>query len=92
LFTVQPVLKGIHFFLDNVGDLAKTTHKAFTATQYALFSSLIAVPRTVISAGMGWLAGTLGWTMFFVACAAAALPGMMLLPFVAPRGDDPPEA
>lgn len=72
--------------------LAKTTHKAFTATQYALFSSLIAVPRTVISAGMGWLAGTLGWTMFFVACAAAALPGMLLLPFVAPWGDDPPEA
>jgi PAT family beta-lactamase induction signal transducer AmpG len=72
--------------------LSRSTHKTFTATQYALFSSLVAVPRTVVNAGMGLLAEAVGWTPFFVICALAALPGLALLPFVAPWGDDPKEA
>lgn len=69
--------------------LAKTTNKAFTATQYALFSSLIALPRTVVNASTGFIVAQVGWTTFFLLCAAAALPGMLLLLWVAPWGDDP---
>jgi PAT family beta-lactamase induction signal transducer AmpG len=51
----------------------------FTATQYALFSSLAAVGRTVLSSGGGWLADKLDWVWFFVASAACALPGLIVL-------------
>ena len=51
----------------------------FTATQYALLSSLAAVGRTILSASGGALADTLGWTPFFMLSTAACLPGLMLL-------------
>lgn len=51
----------------------------FTATQYALLTSLAAQARTVFAAGGGWLADQLGWTAFFLATAAAAAPGLALL-------------
>ena len=51
----------------------------FTATQYALFSSLAALGRTVIVSAGGWLAGQLGWFWFFVASTACALPGLLVL-------------
>jgi MFS transporter, PAT family, beta-lactamase induction signal transducer AmpG len=52
---------------------------AFTATQYALLSSLAAVGRTTLSASGGALADALGWTPFFVLATAACLPGLALL-------------
>ncbi|MBM3488616.1 MAG: AmpG family muropeptide MFS transporter [Alphaproteobacteria bacterium] len=52
---------------------------AFTATQYALLSSLAAVGRTFLSASGGWLADNLSWVLFFVATTVAALPGLLLL-------------
>lgn len=67
-----------------VAFLAKETNKQFTATQFALFSSLVALPRTVLNASTGWLAETLGWTTFFLMCTALAIPGMLMLPWVAP--------
>ena len=51
----------------------------FTATQYALLTSLTAQARTVFAAGGGALADHLGWTMFFLATIAAAVPGLVLL-------------
>ncbi len=67
-----------------VAYIARTTHPAFTATQFALFTSLAAVPRTVVNASAGWLVEGLGWTNFFFLCALLAAPGMMLLTRVAP--------
>lgn len=67
-----------------VAFMARTTHPAYTATQFALFTSLMAVPRTFINASAGWLVEQLGWTTFFWACFALALPGMLLLLRVAP--------
>ena len=64
--------------------IARTTHPRYTATQYALFTSLAAVPRTVINAFTGVLVEQLGWQSFFLLCAALALPGMLLLFKVAP--------
>ncbi|MBI3140529.1 MAG: AmpG family muropeptide MFS transporter [Rhodocyclales bacterium] len=67
-----------------VAFIARTTHPAYTATQFALFTSLMAVPRTFINATTGWLVATMGWFDFFLLCAALALPGMALLLRVAP--------
>jgi PAT family beta-lactamase induction signal transducer AmpG len=67
-----------------VAFIARTTHPAYTATQFALFTSLAAVPRTFINAATGWLVETLGWMPFFLLCVLLALPGMALLLKVAP--------
>ena len=50
----------------------------FTATQYALLSSLSATGRTVLASSAGWFAEQLGWPVFFAATAFAALPGIWL--------------
>jgi MFS transporter, PAT family, beta-lactamase induction signal transducer AmpG len=52
---------------------------AFTATQYALFSSLAVVGRTTLSSAGGWLADHVDWVSFFVLSAVAAIPGLLLL-------------
>ncbi len=62
-----------------VSYIARTTSPAYTATQYALFTSLMAVPRTVVSSRAGKLVEMLGWTDFFLLCFALAIPGMLLL-------------
>ncbi|HEX8987719.1 MAG TPA: AmpG family muropeptide MFS transporter [Rhodocyclaceae bacterium] len=67
-----------------VAFIARASHPAYTATQIALFTSLMAVPRTFINASAGWLVESLGWTAFFLLCFALALPGMLLLFRVAP--------
>jgi PAT family beta-lactamase induction signal transducer AmpG len=64
--------------------MARETSKAFTATQFALFSSLIAVPRTFANASTGFIVEAVGWTQFFIICTLAAIPGMLLLLKVAP--------
>lgn len=67
-----------------VAFIARSTHPAYTATQFALFTSLAAVPRTVVNAGTGWLVERAGWFGFFWLCVLLALPGMALLAWVAP--------
>jgi len=71
-----------------VAFIARTTHPAYTATQFALFTSLMAVPRTFANAATGWLVEAMGWTGFFLLCALLALPGMALLLKVAPWGKE----
>ncbi len=62
-----------------VGFMGALTDRRFTATQYALLSSLMGVPRVFASAPTGWIANELGWTGFFVLCVLIALPGLVLL-------------
>lgn len=64
--------------------LALETNPRFTATQFALFTSLSAVPRTFINALTGYIVEITGWTNFFIICVILALPGLMLLPKIAP--------
>ncbi len=64
--------------------MASITNKKFTATQYALLTSLMAVPRTLLSAPTGFFAKHMGWEGFFIACAVIAIPGMLLLLKCAP--------
>jgi len=58
---------------------------AFTATQYALLSSLAAVGRTTLSASGGALADALGWSPFFLLSTVACLPGLVLLLWIMRR-------
>lgn len=59
--------------------MASLTDKRFTATQYALLSSLMGVPRVIMGAPTGWMAKTMGWPWFFTFCALIAIPGLLLL-------------
>lgn len=72
-----------------VAYMARTTHPAYTATQLALFTSLMAVPRTFINASAGWLVEAMGWYTFFLLCGVLAIPGMLLLVKVAPWHERP---
>lgn len=64
--------------------MAQQTNKRFTATQYALLSSLMGIPRVLASTPTGFLAQWLGWPGFFLFCTLAALPGLLLLLKLAP--------
>jgi len=67
-----------------VAFIAHATHPLYTATQFALFTSLAAVPRTFANAATGYLVEWFGWMSFFLFCFAVAIPGMLLLFKVAP--------
>ncbi|UDG82590.1 AmpG family muropeptide MFS transporter [Candidatus Vallotia cooleyia] len=64
--------------------IASTTDPRYTATQFALFTSLASVPRTFANAGAGYIVAQIGWFEFFLLCALLAIPGMLLLPRIAP--------
>jgi PAT family beta-lactamase induction signal transducer AmpG len=96
-----------------VAFIARETAPALAATQFALFTALAALPRTLASAttgflvegargvrpgtamasmadvliGLGLPADGLGWTRFFLLCAVFAVPGMLLLAWVAPYNE-----
>ena len=65
-----------------VAYLSGLCNSAFTATQYALLTSLAAVGRTTLSASGGALADTVGWGPFFGLATAACLPGLLLLAWI----------
>jgi PAT family beta-lactamase induction signal transducer AmpG len=62
-----------------VAYLSSLTNVAYTATQYALLSSLMAFARTLFASGGGWLADQMDWVSFFLVTTLAALPGLALL-------------
>ncbi|MBN1932795.1 MAG: AmpG family muropeptide MFS transporter [Desulfobacterales bacterium] len=64
--------------------MASITNKKFTATQYALLSSLMGIPRVMASAPTGFLAKNIGWENFFILCTLIAIPGMLILIKFAP--------
>jgi len=67
-----------------VSYIATTTDPRYTATQYALFTSLAAVPRTFVNSAVGYIVAETGWFLFFILCFVLALPGMLMLPKIAP--------
>lgn len=72
-----------------VAYMARATDRRYTATQYALLTSVMGIPRTFANASTGFIVEGVGWTNFFLLCALIAIPGMILLKWVAPWGPDP---
>ncbi|WP_299977222.1 MFS transporter [Desulfobacula sp.] len=81
---------GFEFFSTGLGQAAYATYmaiqtnKRFTATQYALLTSLMAVPGVVAASATGFMAKYLGWDVFYFFCAVIAVPGLLLLFKIAP--------
>lgn len=64
--------------------MARLTNVRFTATQFALLSSAMGVPRVILASPTGIIAENLGWFSFFTFCTLIALPGMFMLSRFAP--------
>jgi PAT family beta-lactamase induction signal transducer AmpG len=71
--------------------LLRITQRRFSATQYALFSSLFGLPRIVSGPVTGFTVDAIGWTSFFWFSIAAGIPGLILLSRFAPIGAREPD-
>ena len=71
--------------------LLRMTQKRFSATQYALFSSLFGLPRILAGPVTGFAVDAAGWRVFFVGTMVAGIPGLLLLQRFAPLGVRDPE-
>ena len=71
--------------------LLRMTQKRFSATQYALFSSLFALPRLIAGPVTGFVVDAVGWAPFFWFTMAAGIPGLVLLARFVPWGTREPE-
>ena len=67
-----------------VAYMCRETNRAYVATQLALFTALSAIPRTVCVAFTGYAIKWAGWENFFIICYALAIPGMVMLIYIAP--------
>ncbi|WP_396336444.1 AmpG family muropeptide MFS transporter [Fischerella sp. JS2] len=72
-----------------VAFLMSLCNQRFSATQYALLSSLMAVSRDILAAPAGAIAKSTGWPTFFLITIIAAVPGLLLLPVFAPWNPQP---
>jgi PAT family beta-lactamase induction signal transducer AmpG len=92
----EPMLLAATIFTENftggmgsaafVAYLSNLCNTSFTATQYALFSSLAAVPTRFLSAPAGWIVDQTAWIPFFLITTAAALPGILMILWLTRRG------
>ncbi|MBS1984113.1 MAG: AmpG family muropeptide MFS transporter [Bdellovibrionales bacterium] len=62
-----------------VAFMGTLTNKKFTATQYALLTSVMGIPRVLVAAPTGYMAKELGWVVFFVVCTLATIPGLWII-------------
>ncbi len=73
-----------------VAYLSSLCSPAFTATQYALLSSIAVVGRTVVASSGGKLSELLGWVDFFLMTTVVTIPALLLLLWIARRGSPDP--
>ena len=71
--------------------LLRLTEKRFSATQYALFSSLFALPRVAAGPITGFAVAAIGWSSFFLTTLVIGIPGLMMLNRFAPFGVREPQ-
>ena len=71
--------------------IARESSRAFAATQFALFTALAALPRSIASSLTGFIVEDTGWVTFFLLCTLLAVPGMVVLMWVAPWSRDSAE-
>jgi MFS transporter, PAT family, beta-lactamase induction signal transducer AmpG len=72
-----------------IGFMMSLCNPLFSATQYALLSSVLSAGRDLLVAPAGWVAQATGWPLFFLLSLVAALPAFALLPFFAPWNGTP---
>jgi PAT family beta-lactamase induction signal transducer AmpG len=82
----------IEFFTDAVGTVIFVAYLSvlcknplYTATQFALLNALATLGRTVFSLGSGYIAHLTGWVGFFIVCAFAGIPALVLLAWLQKR-------
>jgi PAT family beta-lactamase induction signal transducer AmpG len=68
--------------------MLRLCNRKFSATQYALLTSFMGIPRTIIPASAGFIVDSLGWVHFYILCVALALPGLLLIYFRAARWEE----
>jgi PAT family beta-lactamase induction signal transducer AmpG len=71
--------------------LLRMTQKRFSATQYALFSSLFALPRLLAGPISGFVVDAIGWRTFFLSTLVMGIPGLLMLARFVPVGVKEPE-
>ena len=71
--------------------LLRLTQRRFSATQFALFSSLFGLPRILSGPLSGFLVDAIGWPHFFLATIACGIPGLVFLARFVPPGTREPE-
>lgn len=59
--------------------IAHMTSKEFTATQFALMTALMSLPRTFLSGTSGFLVEMLNWDIYFIFCSLIAIPALLIL-------------
>jgi len=71
--------------------LLRLTEKRFSATQYALFSSLFALPRVLAGPVTGFMVDAMGWSIFFLSTIVIGIPGLVMLARFVPLGVRDPD-
>ena len=71
--------------------LLRLTEKRFSATQYALFSSLFALPRVLAGPITGFMVDASGWSIFFLSTIVIGIPGLVMLARFVPLGVREPD-
>jgi len=59
--------------------MANMTNKEFTATQFALMTAIMSIPRTFFSGSSGFLVEILDWQIYFIFCSLIAIPALIIL-------------
>jgi PAT family beta-lactamase induction signal transducer AmpG len=59
--------------------MLRLCNRKFSATQYALLTSFMGIPRTIIPASAGFIVDRLGWVHFYVLCVCLAIPGLLMV-------------
>jgi MFS transporter, PAT family, beta-lactamase induction signal transducer AmpG len=68
--------------------MLRLCNRKFSATQYALLSSFMGIPRTAIPATAGFIIDYMGWVHFYGLCVVLAVPGLLMVYFRAPRWEE----
>ena len=68
--------------------MLRLCNRKFSATQYALLTSFMGIPRTIIPSSAGFIVDAIGWVQFYVLCVALAVPGLLLIYFRAARWEE----
>jgi len=68
-----------------VAFMSSLANRSFTATQYALLSSLANLPGKLVAGASGWMAESWGYSAFFVLSTVSVVPTLLLLAWLWPR-------